>query len=100
MNMQDRLRGQSLPRLASLHMPITLELRLKRLDMRWSKLTDCHLPNPWRNLALNKLAMTHGCLARHPALNINREPMLQIFRNGHLCWIDVSPFVASIKQAI
>src|SRR6516162_6292880 len=67
MNMQHRLRSQSLPSLAPLHMSVTLKLRLKRLDMRWRKLAHWYLPKPCRDLALHKLAMAHRSLACNPA---------------------------------
>src|SRR6516225_3522572 len=44
--------------------------------------------------------MSNRSLSRHAALNINRKPMLKVFRHAHLCWIDISPFVATIEQAI
>jgi hypothetical protein len=68
--------------------------------MRWRELAHRHLSNAWRNLPLNKLAMANSSLSRNPALNINREPMLQIFRDRHLRRINIRPFIATIKKSV
>jgi hypothetical protein len=77
-----------------------LELRLEGLDMRWREFTQWQCADAWRNLALDKLAMAHRCLAGNPALNIDHEPMLQIFRHTHLCRVDVGPLIPTIEQAV
>jgi hypothetical protein len=77
-----------------------LKLRFKRLDMRWRKLAHWYLPNPWRDLTPDKLAMADRGLSCNAPLDINREPMVKIFRNAHLRRIDVGPFIPAIEQAI
>jgi hypothetical protein len=88
MNMQHRLRSQSLPSLAPLHMSVTLKLRLKRLDMRWRKLAHWYLPKPCRDLALDKLAMAHRSLACNPPLN---DLLMRVIRSMQFLMTSQSP---------
>jgi hypothetical protein len=45
-------------------------------------------------------AMADRSLVRNPAININGQPMLKVFRHAHLSRVNVSPLIPAIEQTI
>jgi hypothetical protein len=79
---------------------LALERCFKGFDMNSGELAQRHCPDVGNDVVLNNSAMPNGSLPCDAALNINREPMFEVFRDAHLCRINISPFIPTIEQPI
>jgi hypothetical protein len=64
------------------------------------QLAEWDVANAGDDLIANKCPMYRSGLGCHPSLDIDREPMFEIFGHGHLGRVDVGPFIPPIEEPI